>query len=109
MSATEEQDRAESAPSQTEPPKRGGLESALADVEHAVKRVLEDLRQAARGSDALKGAESEATRLIEWLDGKAKELTAELEKVAGEVGAKAKRALSPHGSDAAGSGAPPPA
>lgn len=64
----------------------------MADADKRLTRLVDRLHKAAHGSSAFEGAERDAKRVLDWFQAKAHELEAELERVAKETGAEAKKA-----------------
>ena len=67
-----------------------GIERAMADADKRLRRLVDKLHGAARGSAAFEGAERDAKRVLDWLQVKSHELEVELKKVAHDAGAAAK-------------------
>jgi hypothetical protein len=68
-----------------------GIERLMAEADRRLKRLFDNLHQAARGSAAFEGGERDALRVLHWMDAKADELRVELDKLGRHAGDAAKK------------------
>lgn len=71
--------------------RRDALETALADAERRLQRLLEDATSAARASAIVQGAEHDAKRLLELLQAKTKSLREMLHDLEADANAVEKK------------------
>jgi hypothetical protein len=62
---------------------KDGIGRAMDDADRRITRLVDRLHNTARGSQAFRGAEADARRVLAWFEAKTHELDSELQKLTG--------------------------